>query len=662
MAKQYISYYRFFSALALCILYIAFTCQHPQFNFDDLYLVPQMGDKIRDDGLWSAIKNWFLALDLPTEYRTYSLARVLQVVLEPFFGQNPLPYYLFMACARLVMAVIAGDLIRTAQHSTVWTIEAFGTAVIVVISPFAMVRTFHHFAYLILPMIFILGMLWVAQRSRLPLLTTLPFAVLVPFLGEAAIPVLFTGILTIAWTRRRPIILVLIPLSVVLVAAHYWLLSHVASYSSNNRYGESSQSFISVNISFLKSIGTTILRGLWLPHTDKEPYQYGVLVTIDMWSHLDWQFAIALLVFSGLIFTLTKASPSAAIPARFLVGIVVICAATFSIYILLAQVTTLYSYPYGLQARYGYVPLTTSAITIFLLLRSTYLRTVALAIPGALFFVWLAIVAVQTPRQAAIDQQLLTEIADVSEKSPPVILVYHYHSMLCWPRSPGPQNPSVLSIDTPFQQDWTTKEVAKFVAPATLVWTSGFQLKGDEVHLIGSPGNVTVVPVEDSYVIGTTTVDRSYPYIFPLADLPIGPPKLKNSSEFRGTQFGSLAQLEGYYYVATRHGATLHLKWKALENINRNTSFAVHMLAKPGGAIIAQGDYVSGLLPIKDKQRFEETIMLSHAQLANIYYVGIGIDTAGTGNLLPVSNGLTDWDGHRLLIPVPQSLNRGCAF
>lgn len=505
------------AVVALCTLYVVATIQHPQFNFDDLALVPYFQSLIAKYGLWDALVSVFLADDLPTEYRTYSLARSLQLLMTPLFGVNAFPYFFIMAACRLAIAFFVGDLVRMAQRSPVWTVEAFGAAIIATISPFAMCRTFHHFAYLILPILPILGMVWLAQRSKRPLLMALQAAVFVPFFGEAAIPALFASLAMIAWQMRRPTILLLIPLSIGLLAAHYWLLSLVGNYGGANRYGGGDATLIQRNMDFLSSIVSTILRGLWLPHLDREPYQYGLSVAVDMWSHLDWWFVAGLASVGGLVFPLVRDAPSVRIPGRFIIASGIFCCATLSIYIALAQVATLYGHPYGLQARYGYVPLTAFAVAVFLAFRQTPARAVVLALPAGLLVVFVAVATVQIPRQATIDGQLLAQIKKTTE-IPGAALMIGHRKQVDWRRAPGPQNPLILSIDTPYQQNWTTHAVSWVVSPALLFWPVGFEVDNDQVQLTDRGEVVAVVPAAKSYVVGTTDDAMSNPRVMAIAD------------------------------------------------------------------------------------------------------------------------------------------------
>ncbi|PLK49121.1 acyltransferase [Uliginosibacterium sp. TH139] len=130
--------------------------------------------------------------------------------------------------------------------------------------------------------------------------------------------------------------------------------------------------------------------------------------------------------------------------------------------------------------------------------------------------------------------------------------------------------------------------------------------------------------------------------------------------DIRGARFGSVAELKGYYFVERGDGATLHLIWEALGVVDRNTSFAVHLVQSPEGNPVSQGDYIGKRIATRDKQLFEDSVVLWGGALKSACYIAVGIYPTGTGGLVSISHGPTDLGGRRLLIPVPLSLNGKC--
>lgn len=129
--------------------------------------------------------------------------------------------------------------------------------------------------------------------------------------------------------------------------------------------------------------------------------------------------------------------------------------------------------------------------------------------------------------------------------------------------------------------------------------------------------------------------------------------------ELRNAAFGPGIELRGYYFAPYRDGHALHLIWHARGKFHRNLNVAVHLVKEAGGAILAQADYQATPLPAWPGQTFEDTIFLSAAHLRGACYAGVAIYPRGTGDLFPVDRGLRDWNGGRLLIPLPASA--GCS-
>ena len=80
---------------------------------------------------------------------------------------------------------------------------------------------------------------------------------------------------------------------------------------------------------------------------------------------------------------------------------------------------------------------------------------------------------------------------------------------------------------------------------------------------------------------------------------------------------------------------------------------AVHLIAKPGGAILAQADYAARPLSAKNGELFEDVVFLSAAQIQNACFVGVAIYRRRTGTIFPIDKGPRDWEGRRLLVPLP---------
>ena len=127
------------SLVLFATIYLFFSVRYPQFNFDDLAI----NDTYAQDGFTSSLTTLFFGLDVPSEYRTYSFSRCLQFVLLKAFGENPFPFYLFMAATHLASAYLIFKLVSRLYLRS--RRDALGCALIWTFSPFSICHTFHHF-------------------------------------------------------------------------------------------------------------------------------------------------------------------------------------------------------------------------------------------------------------------------------------------------------------------------------------------------------------------------------------------------------------------------------------------------------------------------------------------------------------------------------------
>jgi hypothetical protein len=105
--------------------------------------------------------------------------------------------------------------------------------------------------------------------------------------------------------------------------------------------------------------------------------------------------------------------------------------------------------------------------------------------------------------------------------------------------------------------------------------------------------------------------------------------------------FGSWATLERYSYEPTKEGVELHLHWRAIQPLTPDILVAVHLIDEKGN--------------ILTQHVTEETVTLPWSQLnAAVNRLAIGLYTKnGSVIMAPIDRGSRDWDGHRLLLTLP---------
>jgi len=120
-----------------------------------------------------------------------------------------------------------------------------------------------------------------------------------------------------------------------------------------------------------------------------------------------------------------------------------------------------------------------------------------------------------------------------------------------------------------------------------------------------------------------------------------------------GAAFGSWATLEGYHYTKSTEGISLHLQWRAIGPLNPDVRVAVHLIDDKGN-ILAQDDYGRcGWISAGDTT--DDVVDIPTSQFTSrVRAIAIGLyANNGTISLVPIDRGARDWDGHRLLLSLP---------
>ena len=215
---------------ALVILYLLLVNQHPITNFDDTSLNQRFAGQLASD-LWKAASGIFLAIDMPNEYRTYSLARLLHLFLYRIVGPEPLPYFILMSSVWTASAGLIYFIIRDlGGEGRKLSAVGLGAAAIWLFSPFSICRTFHHFSYTILPALLLLVYVRLWQTNSLRMYYAVPLLIGMALSGETVIPAALVAIILLEW--RRPKIAIAHAGTIILaLAGHLALLSYVNGYN-----------------------------------------------------------------------------------------------------------------------------------------------------------------------------------------------------------------------------------------------------------------------------------------------------------------------------------------------------------------------------------------------------------------------------------------------
>jgi hypothetical protein len=165
--------------------------------YDDLYMPAYFSGIVSAKGNLSGIWMIFTGADLPLEYRTYGVSRVLQFVLWNVVGAKSFVYPLIIATSQLATAFVLGSVLRRAHVSEPATLLVASAWLI---SPFSLTWTFHHYSYLILPFQLLVLTVFVFQRMqelRRKYLVAGMLGVGCALTGEMQLPAAFTTFLLV---------------------------------------------------------------------------------------------------------------------------------------------------------------------------------------------------------------------------------------------------------------------------------------------------------------------------------------------------------------------------------------------------------------------------------------------------------------------------------
>jgi hypothetical protein len=103
-------------------------------------------------------------------------------------------------------------------------------------------------------------------------------------------------------------------------------------------------------------------------------------------------------------------------------------------------------------------------------------------------------------------------------------------------------------------------------------------------------------------------------------------------------------------------GLEIDLAWQSLCDQPLDYIQAVHFVDK-GGNLMGGADHpqAANHLRVRRNAIWIDKLVFSHAQLLGVSYLGLGLYKLGD-NLLPVSGGVVDWHGGRLLVSFASEL------
>lgn len=689
------------------VVYIYFSIRHPVWNFDDISFV------IKFDGaeFLTGLKQIFLGLDLPNEYRTYSFSRCFQFIIFYLLGNNPLPFYMIMAITHLGSALLIYRLISRLSTPTIGlNVEAFGCALIWTFSPFSLSNTFHHFSYILFPFFLFLAYVCLIEKRlsfSINLKEVWPSSVLVFIIclsGEAILPPVITY-LFIRIYQKRDAKYAGLHLLIVLatLVSHYLLLSIFNNYSGGtSRFDVRFTDFdaLTKNLSyFFESVKSAFLQGFQLTAVSYEPY-YPLLKSYSFaWSEVSQQFVYVsifllalilapLIPFEALVdsseyrrgFWITNTFrrtreilSSDGIGVKGLLALIIMLLSLWSLYFGMSFAgAKLYGHPFALQVRYGYVVLPATLVVVFLMWRNLsslggqgLMRATSWIIPCLVCVSWLAYEINVAPLNAEQDKKIISTLNDAAKNGVRVISIVQngFYQDDFFNKYPafGITNPFVRWGDSPFQQNWTVSEYLKHLG-LRLESRPYIDWDSENVLFWGIGSQPTLVNKSQLMLIGSKSIGQE-PVSFPRNDLYVE--RFQSSGYVTETRTELLITPirfdNGSELIRlTKNGVDPRLVFIWSGTKSQDQVF-VHLLDK-NGKMISQGDYAyenATELPGRNGLTTTNRIYVWPVQRETwdrVSSVAIGIYKVASLSkpqiFRKVLNGHSDWEGHRLLIDV----------
>ena len=690
--------------LFLAIAYFFLVTRYPVWNFDDLYLLKFKNLE------WTQLKDVFLALDLPNEYRTYSFSRCLQVVLLKIFGDNPFPFYAIMAVTHLASGILIYSLVKRLKHSGIHAaFEGFGCAIIWVFSPFSICRTFHHYAYILLPFLFLVAYIYSFENGlidskvarRKPIAWVL--LVLLCLSGEAILPAFFVYLTINILKKRDPWSAGLHIISTIaIIAWHYSILNSYNHYSSRDArfsmmIGDPG-TLVSNILYFSNSVKSALAQGLQLTTIGYEPYFPLFKSYSFAWKHSSYQFYLSTLVFlivgfaailpvDSLFKIVRQDKPEwttwisrlfrrdvalSRVGSNELLFVLALILSLWSLYFgMCLSGAKLYGMPFAIQVRYGYVILPTALIFTFMLWRHLAniigirgLRIISWAIPCIVRISWLAHEINVAPLNSKQDQEIISLLNEASHSAIRVVSLEHnsYNQddeFFAKYRTFGITNPFIRWGDSPFQQDWTTG-IYLGSSKLKLETRPYFDWDSKRVMFFQNGSCPTLVPKNQFMLIGSKS-DGVKLTKFPTDDIysitfHAGNNVNENHVEFlqEPSWFENGAELIRVTNAAKKGlNPRLVFVWN---NVKSDDSVFVHLLDK-NGDVIGLVDY-----RFEDSTEVSEGDEISKTRLymlnlprkiwQNVSAIGVGFYASSNApqTCRKILNGNSDWGGYRLLL------------
>jgi len=427
--------------------------------YDDIAFPSYFSALVDKIGWFNALVKIFV-LDLPNEYRTYGISRVIQFLLWSISADSAHIYSVLISLSQLITALALYALLILLK---IERIVALSTGLMWLLSPFVWTSCFHHYSYLILPyQLVIVGAYLLVRNSVGPYnkLLIILLGVALALTGELhLLPACFILIaVTLASGSKaalRASFLTIFTMFMAVAAHHFIWKIFAADPIQRQRFTLSvvhdTDFWVHRIFVAIRGIGRAFFEQL----TEIAGHNLMALIFITVASGL-----LVFLSLSWMSHISKKNIHNEGGLVRSLMSVSVIFFISSCIYLFMfvAVVVLSDSVPQTMPRRYGYIPLTTMLIALFFafaaLIPGRYSKNIVLSLAiGALITLFMRHQGVTIPATNAADRRLSNMIGDAIKQNPDKVVLFFSASEDVFPRvsidgaTPGPAMRDVTSAE-----------------------------------------------------------------------------------------------------------------------------------------------------------------------------------------------------------------------
>lgn len=431
--------------------------------YDDIAFPSNFSGLVDRIGWFKSLIKIF-TLDLPNEYRTYGISRVIQFLIWSTGGSSVAVYTIFISLSQIITTLVLYTLLIKIK---IERIIALSMGLMWTLSPFIWTSCFHHYSYLILPIqITIIGSYFLITINNPKKLTL--FSILLGFIialtGELHLLAVPFILIAIAIASGKKIVLrrsFLVILSMVTTVSIHYLTWK--TFAANSIQSQRFSINLSHDINFwayrffvaIRGIGRSILE------------QIGDIINHNFILFIIISLISSILVYAGFTWFInqynkktneedenTKHSSLRLALVLFISSFIYLT--TFILVVVISD-----SVPSSMPRRYGYIPLTIlfSSLVIFLYTLCTkplHKKIMLSVLIGALTSLFVIHQTIIIPNTRLADDKLSEMIKSAIKENPSKIVLFFSSSEKIFP---------LTSIDTsalgPAMSDFTRAEVTQ---------------------------------------------------------------------------------------------------------------------------------------------------------------------------------------------------------